>query len=57
MLDAISGVMNRELAARFLSDFDQDLRASRGLELDSCATGRSSRKHASHFWSYFGEVL
>jgi cardiolipin synthase len=50
-------VMSPELAGRFLSDFDQDLRASRKLELDSWRNRPFLEKAREHFWSYFGEVF
>jgi len=50
-------VMNRELAARFLSDFEQDLRVSRRLDLDSWRKRSILEKSRERFWSYFGEVF
>ena len=50
-------VMNAELAGRFLSDFEQDLRASRRLELESWRNRPFLEKAREHFWSYFGEVF
>jgi cardiolipin synthase A/B len=50
-------VMNRELAARFLSDLEQDLRVSRRLDLDSWRSRPFVEKSREQFWSYFGEVF
>jgi cardiolipin synthase A/B len=50
-------VMNRELAARFLSDFEQDLRVSRRLDLDRWRPRPFVEKSRERFWSYFGDVF
>jgi cardiolipin synthase A/B len=50
-------VMNRELAARFLSDLEQDVRVSRRLDLDSWRSRPFVEKSREQFWSYFGEVF
>jgi cardiolipin synthase A/B len=50
-------VWNRELAARFLADFEQDLRASRRLDLESWRHRSLLQKSREVFWSSFGEVF
>jgi len=50
-------VMSRELAARFLGDFEQDLRVSKRLDLDSWRKRPVLEKSRERFWSYFGEVF
>ena len=50
-------VMSRELGARFLGDFEQDLRVSRRLDLDSWRKRSILEKTRERFWSYFGEVF
>ena len=50
-------VMDRDLAARFLGDFEEDLRVSRRLKLDSWRRRPFLDKTREHFWSYFGEVF
>lgn len=47
-------VMSRDLAARFTSDFEEDLRLSRRFELESW---RRRPRLEKGFWSYFGEVF
>jgi cardiolipin synthase len=50
-------VWDRDLAARFTADFEQDLRASSRLELESWRRRPLLDKAREHFWSYFGEVF
>jgi len=50
-------VMSRELATRFLSDFEQDLRVSRRFDLESWQKRPVLEKSRERFWSYFGEVF
>jgi cardiolipin synthase len=50
-------VTSRELAARFLEDFERDLQASRRLELSSWRQRSLLQKSREHFWSAFGEIF
>jgi cardiolipin synthase A/B len=50
-------VVSRRLAARFLEDFERDLRVSRRLALESWRERPFREKVQEHFWSYFGEVF
>jgi cardiolipin synthase len=50
-------VMSRRLAARFLEDFEADLRVSRALSLAAWRERPFMDKVHEHFWSYFGEVF
>jgi cardiolipin synthase A/B len=50
-------VFSRQLAARFLQEFKQDLRASHRLLLESWRERPLMDKVHEHFWSYFGEVF
>lgn len=50
-------VMSRELAARFLGDFEQDLRVSRRFDLESWRKRPVLEKSRERFWSHFGEVF
>jgi cardiolipin synthase len=50
-------VMSRDLAARFLRDFEQDLRVSRRFELDSWRARPRLEQARERFWSYFGEIF
>ena len=50
-------VTSRDLAARFLEDFERDLRASRRLELNSWRQRSLLQKSREHFWSAFGEIF
>ena len=50
-------VADRDLAARFLQDFEQDLKRSLRLELDSWRKRPLSDKALEWFWSFFGEVF
>jgi cardiolipin synthase A/B len=50
-------VWSRELGARFTSDFEQDLKASERLDLNTWRKRSLLQKSREHFWSYFGEVF
>jgi cardiolipin synthase len=50
-------VFSRTLAARFLEDFENDLRRSRQLELETWRQRPWLSRVQEHFWSYFGEVF
>jgi cardiolipin synthase len=50
-------VSNQALAARFLRDFEQDVRASRRLELATWVQRPAIEKAREKFWSYFAEVF
>jgi cardiolipin synthase A/B len=50
-------VSSPSLAARFLQDFEQDLRASERLELERWRGRSLLEKSREHFWSYFGEIF
>jgi cardiolipin synthase len=50
-------VFSRPLAARFLEDLEQDLRASHRLVLETWRERPLMDKVHEHFWSYFGEVF
>jgi len=50
-------VTNRDLAGRFLQDFDQDLRVSTRLALDTWRKRSLLQKTREKFWSAFGEVF
>jgi cardiolipin synthase A/B len=50
-------VMSRRLAARFLLDFEQDLRVSHKLSLETWRERPFMDTVHEHFWSYFGEVF
>lgn len=50
-------VTSRELAARFLEDFERDLRVSRRLELNSWRQRSRLQKAREQFWSAFGEIF
>jgi cardiolipin synthase len=50
-------VSSRDLAARFTSDFEQDLRASRRLTLDAWRRRPMLDKARERFWSAFGEIF
>jgi cardiolipin synthase len=49
--------VNRQLAGRFVHDFEKDLRASRRLTLDTWRKRPFMEKAHEHFWSYFSEVF
>jgi cardiolipin synthase len=48
---------NRQLGARFTTDFEQDLRSSTRLELSAWRRRSLLQKSREQFWSYFGEVF
>ncbi len=48
---------DRELTARLLRDFENDLKSSKRLALDSWRRRPLLEKAREHFWSYFGEVF
>jgi cardiolipin synthase len=50
-------VTSRDLASRFLDDFERDLRVSRRLDLESWRKRSRGEKIRERFWSYFGEVF
>jgi cardiolipin synthase A/B len=50
-------VFNHAVAARFLEDFEKDLKVSRRLELESWRRRPRLQRVREHFWSYFGEVF
>jgi len=50
-------VTDRDLARRFLEDFEQDLRVSSRLELATWRQRSSLEKSREKFWSYFGEIF
>jgi cardiolipin synthase A/B len=50
-------VFSRRLAARFLQDFDHDLRVSQRLSLETWRDRPLMDRVHEHFWSYFGEVF
>jgi len=50
-------VFSRAIAARFLEDFDKDLKVSRRLELESWRRRPRLQRVQEHFWSYFGEIF
>jgi cardiolipin synthase A/B len=50
-------VFSPALAARFLGDFEQDLKVSRRLELDTWRRRPRLQQVREHFWSYFGEIF
>jgi cardiolipin synthase len=50
-------VMSRRLAARFLQDFEQDLRVSHRLSPETWRERPAMDRVHEHFWSYFGEVF
>jgi cardiolipin synthase len=50
-------VASRSLAARFLEDFEQDLRVSSRLELEQWRKRSLLEKSRENFWSYFAEVF
>jgi cardiolipin synthase A/B len=50
-------VWDRGLSARFIADFEKDLRSSTKLELASWRRRSLLEKSREHFWSYFGEVF
>jgi cardiolipin synthase len=50
-------VASRDLAARLMADFEQDLRVSRKLELATWRQRSPLQKAREHFWSAFGEIF
>jgi cardiolipin synthase len=50
-------VTDRDLARRFLDDFEQDLRGSSRLELAKWRQRPILEKSREKFWSYFGEIF
>lgn len=50
-------VTSRDLAARFLSDMEADIRASRRITLDTWRQRSLLNKARERFWSVFGEVF
>ncbi len=50
-------VSDRDLARRFLDDFEQDLRVSSRLELAAWRQRSLLEKSRETFWSYFGEIF
>ena len=50
-------VTSRELASRFLTDFEQDLKSSKKLELDAWRRRPLLDKARERFWSSFAEVF
>jgi cardiolipin synthase len=50
-------VFSHAVAARFLEDFEKDLKVSRRLELESWRRRPRLQRVQEHFWSYFGEVF
>jgi cardiolipin synthase len=50
-------VTSPDLAARFIADFEQDIRASKKLELDAWRKRPLISKVRERFWSGFGEVF
>ena len=50
-------VANRELAARLLADFEQDVKSSRRLDLQSWRQRSMLMKAREFFWSSFGEIF
>jgi cardiolipin synthase len=50
-------VSDRELAARLLQDFEQDLRSAKKLDAGSWRQRSLLEKSREYFWSYFGEIF
>jgi cardiolipin synthase len=50
-------VTNRALAARITADFDQDLRVSKRIDLESWRKRSLLQKTREKFWSAFGEIF
>jgi len=50
-------VSDRDLARRFLDDFEQDLRVSSRLDLAAWRQRSLLEKSRESFWSYFGEIF
>lgn len=50
-------VSSRNLAGRFLADFEEDLRSASRLDLEQWRRRSMLEKTREHFWSYFGEIF
>lgn len=50
-------VTNRDLAARFLTDFENDLKSSQRLDLATWRKRPLLSKVREHFWASFGEIF
>ena len=50
-------VTNRALAARLLADFENDLKSSKRLDLDTWRQRPLLSKVREHFWAAFGEIF
>ena len=50
-------VADRDLGTRFLQDFEEDLKRSQRLDLDTWRKRPVSAKALETFWSFFGEVF
>jgi cardiolipin synthase len=50
-------VSDRAFAARLLQDFEQDLRVSKKLDLETWRRRPFLDKTRERFWSYFGEIF
>lgn len=50
-------VTSRDLAARLLADFEQDVKASKRLDLDTWRKRSLLMKAREQFWSSFGEIF
>jgi cardiolipin synthase len=50
-------VISRQLASRFLRDFEHDLQTSERLSLEAWRKRPLMDRLHEHFWSYFGEVF
>jgi cardiolipin synthase A/B len=50
-------VSSRDLARRFLDDFEQDLRVSQKLDLEAWRQRGMLHKVREQFWSWFGEIF
>jgi cardiolipin synthase A/B len=51
------GVNSRSLAQRFVADFEQDIKVSRKIDLDSWRRRPRLDKMRERFWVVFGEVF
>jgi cardiolipin synthase len=51
------GVANRDLAARLLADFEQDVKSSRRLDLQTWRQRSRLMKAREFFWASFGEIF
>ena len=50
-------VSNRELAARLLADFEDDIKKSQRLDLQTWGKRSLLSKAREHFWASFGELF